>query len=92
MLTLSQVSDEIRDAVLGNAGSLISFRIGPADAAKLSREFAERFSPFELLSLPNHHIYVRLIIDGAPSIPFSAATTAAGELGSETCKIWLPPC
>jgi len=77
---VSQMKDEIRDAVLGNAGSLIAFRAGPADAALLSREFAERFTPLDLLNLPNHHIYLRLMIDGAPSTPFSASTVLSDSL------------
>lgn len=71
---LSQLVDEVRDAVLGNVGTLISFRVGPQDANLLAREFAERFSPIDLMNLPNHHIYLRLMIDGAPSKPFSATT------------------
>jgi GTPase SAR1 family protein len=71
---LSQLESEVRDAVLGNVGSLIAFRVGPQDAELLTREFVERFEPIDLLTLPNHRIYLRLMIDGAPSIPFSAVT------------------
>lgn len=71
---LSQLTDAVRDAVLGNVGTLICFRVGPADATVLAREFAARFTPLDLMSLPNHHIYLRLMIDGTPSVPFSATT------------------
>ena len=71
---LSQVDPAIRDAVYGNAGTLISFRVGGADAAFLSREFAPTFAAEDFLSLPRYHIYIRLLIDGEPSHPFSATT------------------
>ncbi|HEV2175295.1 MAG TPA: type IV secretion system DNA-binding domain-containing protein, partial [Nitrospira sp.] len=71
---LSQLDTDVRDAVLGNVGTIVSFRVGPLDAALLSREFIERFEPIDFMNLPNHHIYLRLMIDGAPSKPFSATT------------------
>jgi hypothetical protein len=77
---LSQLADDVRDSVLGNVGTLISFRVGPQDASLLAKEFAERFDPIDLMSLPNHHIYLRLMIDGAPSKPFSATTILPRDL------------
>lgn len=71
---LAQLDPAIRAAVLGNVGTVISFRVGPEDAHTLARQFAPRFSPLDLISLPNYHIYLRLMIDGAPSQPFSAVT------------------
>jgi hypothetical protein len=71
---LDQLTDEVRSAVLGNVGTLISFRVGPNDASLLAREFDERFTASDIMNLPNHHIYLRLMIDGAPSKPFSATT------------------
>ena len=71
---LSQLEQDVRDAVLGNVGTLIAFRVGPQDAVLLGREFVDRFEPIDLMDLPNHHIYLRLMIDGAPSRPFSATT------------------
>jgi len=81
---LGQLTDEVRDAVLGNVGTLISFRVGPSDASLLAKEFGERFTPLDLTNLPNHHIYVRLMIDGAPSKPFSATTVLPGDLPVRT--------
>lgn len=77
---LSQLDPDVRDAVLGNVGTLIAFRMGPQDAAMVSREFEERFRPIDLMSLANHHIYLRLMIDGAPSKPFSAITARPSDL------------
>jgi hypothetical protein len=71
---LHQLDQHIRHAVLGNVGTLISFRVGPEDAVILGREFQTRFEPIDLLNLANHDIYLRLMIDGAPSPPFSATT------------------
>ena len=71
---LSQVDPAIRDAVFGNAGTLIAFRVGAADGAFLAREFAPTFAAEDFISLPLYHIYIRLLIDGEPSRPFSATT------------------
>ncbi|MGE0356483.1 MAG: type IV secretory system conjugative DNA transfer family protein [Burkholderiales bacterium] len=77
---LHQLEPEIRHAVLGNAGTLISFRIGPEDASLISREFESVFEPVDFLRLPNRSIYLTLMIDGAPSRPFSAETLHPDEL------------
>jgi hypothetical protein len=77
---LSQLSEDVRDAVLGNVGTLISFRVGPQDAALLSREFTQRFEAIDLMNLANHRVYLRLTIDGAPSKPFSARTVLPAEV------------
>lgn len=74
---LSQLDLEVRDAVLGNAGTLISFRLGAADASFVAREFAPVFDATDLLALPNFHIYLKLMIDGRPSRPFSGQTAFA---------------
>jgi DNA helicase HerA-like ATPase len=74
---LSQLTPEVRDAVLGNVGTLISFRLGAHDAVFMEREFAPVFTATDLLNLPNHHIYLKLMIDGQVSKPFSAKTFAS---------------
>jgi len=71
---LAQIEPNIRSAVLGNAGTLISFRVGSEDAHFLAREFHPKFDSHDLLNLPNHNIYLKLMINGAPSRPFSART------------------
>jgi type IV secretory pathway TraG/TraD family ATPase VirD4 len=73
---LHQLEPDVRHAVLGNAGSIISFRVGAEDSPYLAREFHQRFEEIDLLQLPNFHIYLKLMIDGMPSKPFSAATLA----------------
>jgi DNA helicase HerA-like ATPase len=74
---LGQLAPEIRDAVLGNVGTLIVFRVGPADASLLAREFAPVFGAEDLLNLPNRSIYLKLMVDGVVSRPFSAETSRA---------------
>jgi type IV secretory pathway TraG/TraD family ATPase VirD4 len=71
---LHQLQPDVRHAVLGNAGTIVSFRVGAEDAPYLAREFHEVFDEADLLQLPNHHIYLKLMIDGTPSMPFSAST------------------
>ncbi|MHC2275422.1 type IV secretory pathway TraG/TraD family ATPase VirD4 [Bradyrhizobium diazoefficiens] len=75
---LHQLQPDVRHAVLGNAGTIISFRVGSEDATYLAREFQERFDEVDLLKLPNYHIYLKLMIDGMPSKPFSAVTIGPG--------------
>src|SRR5437764_4633704 len=71
---LHQLEPDIRYAVLGNAGTLIAFRVGAEDAPYLVREFRDEFTELDLQQLPSYSVYLSLMIDGAPSKPFSAAT------------------
>ena len=75
---MHQLEPDIRHPVLGNVGSVISFRVGTENAPYLAREFHEKFAQADFLQLPNHRIYLKLMIDGTPSAPFSAATLASG--------------
>ena len=74
---VGQLELDVRHAIIGNAGTMIAFRMGAEDARFLGKEFAPAFGAEDLLSLPNYHIYLKLMIDGAPSRPFSAETLAA---------------
>jgi len=71
---LSAIPDQVRDAVLGNVGTIISFRLGLTDAELLAGEFYPFFSATDLINLPNYHIYLKLMIDGMVSQPFSGET------------------
>lgn len=71
---LAQLNPQIKEAILGNAGTLICFRIGTADAELLAPEFYPEFSQRDLINLPNYQIYLKLMIDGRVSQPFSAET------------------
>jgi len=85
---LDTVSLDVRKAVLGNVGTLIAFRVGPEDAGLLAREFQPVFGVEDLLSLPHRHFYLKLMIDGTPSRPFSAETLSIGQAtaGSTTTE------
>jgi GTPase SAR1 family protein len=74
---LAQLDLPIRSAILGNAGTIISFRVGMEDAEILAKEFYPEFAPVDLVSLPNYSIYLRLMVDGKVSEPFSAETVQA---------------
>jgi hypothetical protein len=74
---LNQLDPEIRHAVLGNAGTIVAFRVGPSDASLLASEFQPKFEVLDLLNLPNRSIYLKLMIEGSPSKPFSAVTLPA---------------
>src|SRR4030095_15621032 len=76
---LSQLDPQVKDAVLGNTGTIISFRLGLTDAEMLSGEFYPFFSARDLINLPNYHIYLKLMIDGVVSQPFSAETLKSVE-------------
>jgi hypothetical protein len=69
-----QLDKQVRSAIFGNVGTIIAFRIGAEDAEYLANEFHPVFDETDLTNLPNHHIYLRLMIDGITSKPFSAVT------------------
>jgi hypothetical protein len=71
---LHQLEPPIRHAVLGNIGTIIAFRLGVEDAQLLEKEFHPVFGWEDLINLRNYDIYLKLIIDGMPSKPFSATT------------------
>jgi hypothetical protein len=71
---LDQLEDDILKAVLGNVGTLICFRVGSMDAEILEQEFYRIFTRDDLINLPQYHIYLKLLIDGTQSQPFSAIT------------------
>ncbi|MBT7088017.1 type IV secretion system DNA-binding domain-containing protein [bacterium] len=76
---LSQLEKEIRDSVLGNVGTIISFRLGVSDAKYMANEFYPVFEFSNIVSLANYHIYLKLMIDGTPSKPFSAETQVVSK-------------
>jgi type IV secretory pathway TraG/TraD family ATPase VirD4 len=71
---LSQLDLQVRDAILGNVGTIISFRLGLADAEILAKELWPEFSGEDLVRLPNYNVYVKLMVNGAVTRPFSAET------------------
>ncbi|MFA5358467.1 MAG: type IV secretion system DNA-binding domain-containing protein [Patescibacteria group bacterium] len=71
---VEQLIDEVKAAVFGNVGTMIVFRVGAADAEGLAKEFAPRFTEEDLVNLTKFEIYLKLMIDGVASEPFSAKT------------------
>ncbi|TSC63022.1 MAG: hypothetical protein Athens041674_342 [Parcubacteria group bacterium Athens0416_74] len=71
---IEQMEEEVRDAVFGNVGTLIVFRVGPFDAEVLETVFEPTFTPEDLVNLGIGQIYLTLMIDGVGSAPFSSET------------------
>ncbi len=71
---VTDVSTKVRDAVFGNVGTLITFRVGAADAEFLEKEFDPEFTMQDIVNLPNYRIYLKLMVEGVTSRPFSAIT------------------
>ncbi len=71
---IAQLTEEVRDAVFGNVGTILAFRVGAADAMYMETEFTPRFLPEDIINLPKFNIYLKLLIDGVTSQPFSAVT------------------
>ncbi len=79
---VKQLDEKVADAVFGNVGSIISFRIGADDAEMLEKEFSPIFLIEDIVNLPKFHVYLKLMIDGMASQPFSAA--ALGPIDART--------
>ena len=71
---VEQMEEEVRDAVFGNVGTTVVFRVGPFDAEMLETVFMPKFTKEDIVSLDKRQIYLSLMIDGVGSAPFSAVT------------------
>ncbi|MBU0963627.1 type IV secretion system DNA-binding domain-containing protein [Patescibacteria group bacterium] len=71
---IEQLDETVRAAVFGNVGTIMCFRIGAADAEFLAKEFLPIFDEDDLLNLTKYNVYLKLMIDGVASEPFSAIT------------------
>jgi len=81
----TQLTEEIRDAVFGNVGTMVTFRIGDLDVDALAKRFQPTFDGSDLLRIPNYNTIVRTLIGGVPTQPFSMATLPA--LGEPNAKL-----
>ena len=79
-------SSKVRDAVFGNVGTLIVFRVGAEDAEFLEKEFVPDIYAQDLVDLGKYNIYIRLMVDGLTGRPFSAETLAPPKVPSKTNK------
>jgi hypothetical protein len=68
---ITQLTDKIREAIIGNVGTIISGRIGVTDAELLEKAFRPTFDEDDLTKLPNYHAITTVQINGVPSAPFS---------------------
>jgi hypothetical protein len=71
---IAQMPDTVKNAIFGNVGTMITFRVGAGDAAAMQKEFEPAFEASDLINLPKWNIYLKLVIDGITSNPFSAQT------------------
>lgn len=69
---IEQLGDTVKAAVFGNVGTLVVFRVGAGDAEELVKEFAPTFDEEDIVNLPKYEMYLKLMIDGIASSPFSA--------------------
>ena len=71
---IAQMEEEVGDAVFGNVGTLVSFRVGAEDAEFLEKEFTPDIMATDIVDLGKYSIYLKLMIDGIAGKPFSAQT------------------
>jgi len=81
---IAQLTEKIRDAVFGNVGSIISFRVGPQDAEFLVKQFAPVFSENDLVNIDNFNAYAKILINGQTSKPFNIKTLSPERGDRET--------
>lgn len=71
---VTQIDEKVRDAIFGNAGTIIAFRVGAVDSEFLEKEFAPVFVATDIVNLAKYNIYLKLMIDGIAGDAFSATT------------------
>ncbi len=79
-----KVGHSMRNAVFGNVGTIVSFRVGAEDAEVLEKEFTPDIYPEDFINLPKYNVYVKLMIDGVSAKPFSAETLPPPEPRKES--------
>ncbi|MFA7686211.1 MAG: DUF87 domain-containing protein [Candidatus Gracilibacteria bacterium] len=80
---IAQMPEEVRDAVFGNVGTILSFQVGFDDAEYISQQFGEEVLPPDLVSLSKYNAYSRVLVDGMPTRTFSLATLPPPKLDLE---------
>lgn len=74
---ISQMDDEVKNAVFGNVGTICSFRLGISDAGFLTKQFQPEFGEHDLLNLGTGEVYMKTMVNGVPKQPFSLKVAAA---------------
>ncbi|MDO8522698.1 MAG: type IV secretion system DNA-binding domain-containing protein [bacterium] len=83
---MAQLAEEVRDAVVGNVGTMVSFRVGAEDAEFLEKEFGPDFMATDIVNLGFAQVYLKLMIDGVASHPFSSTTLPPIQVPHESFK------
>lgn len=68
---IGQIDEDVKNAVFGNVGSMVSFRVGTQDANFLQHEFSPTFNEHDLANIEKYHVYIKTIVDNEPMQPFS---------------------
>ncbi|MCL5093727.1 MAG: type IV secretion system DNA-binding domain-containing protein [Patescibacteria group bacterium] len=68
---IGQLKEEIKDAVFGNVGTLVSFRVGPEDGEFMAKQFEPVFNTSDLINIENYHAFIKLMVSGMPTKPFT---------------------
>jgi hypothetical protein len=76
---IAQIPETIRDAIIGNVGTLVCFRVGVPDAEFMAKEFEPVANQFDLNQIDAYNAYVKLLVDNAPIKPFSMQTILDAE-------------
>jgi hypothetical protein len=86
---IEQLDEKVTPAIFGNVGTIIAMRVGAADAEAMETEFMPTFTPEDLVNLAKFQVYLKLMVDGVATSPFSANTIApiSVRTGSETAVI-----
>ncbi len=84
---IKQLKENIRDAVFGNVGSIVSFRVGPDDAEFLKNKFSPVFTPSDLINIDNLNAYVSLLINGQTTRPFNVKLETDKVFGAGSKEI-----
>ena len=71
---IGQIGEDLKNAVFGNVGTMVSFRVGVTDANFLQHEFAPTFSEADLVNVDIHNAYIKTVVNGEPVVPFSLLT------------------
>lgn len=81
---IGQIDEEVKNAIFGNVGTIASFRVGVSDANYLQHEFQPTFSEADLINIERYHAYVKTLVDGEPTTPFSMDLTRDIEAEKRT--------
>ena len=76
---ISQLEDNIKNAIFGNVGSMAVFRVSPEDADFLEPKFKPTFSAQDIIKIDNYNAYVSMLVKGQPTKPFNMKTVAPEE-------------